>query len=85
MIYQLLIERSAQKALAKIPQPDRTRIIETIQALREAPRPAGTKKLSGRDAWRVRVGTYRILYEIQDHRCIVCVVHIAHRREVYRR
>lgn len=85
MSYCIHIERSAQKALSKIEPGDRTRLIEAIRTLNAAPRPPGAKKLSGRDAWRIRVGSYRVLYEIQDDRLVILVVHIGHRREVYRR
>ena len=52
---------------------------------RAAPRPSGCKKLSATEnAYRIRVGDYRVLYEIQDRRLVVLVVRVAHRREVYR-
>jgi mRNA interferase RelE/StbE len=47
------------------------------------PRPLGCKKLKGRDAYRIRIGDYRVIYEINDGRLIVTVVTIGHRREVY--
>lgn len=59
MGYAISIERNAQKALAKIAQPDQDRIIQAIRSLAENPRPSGVKKLSGRDAWRIRIGNYR--------------------------
>ena len=85
MSYHLHIERSAQKALTKIERADRIRLIEAIRALNDAPRPPGAIKLSGRDAWRIRVGAYRVIYEIQDDRLMILVIHVGHRREVYRR
>lgn len=78
------IERSAQKSLAKIGQPDQDHIVEAIRGLQEDPRPPGTKKLSGRTAWRIRVGGYRAIYEIDDDNSSVLVVVVGHRREVYR-
>jgi mRNA interferase RelE/StbE len=54
--YELLIERAAQRALQRIPQPEQDRIIEAIRGLADAPRPPGVKKLAGREAWRMRVG-----------------------------
>jgi mRNA interferase RelE/StbE len=82
--YAVLIERRAQRVLAKIAQPQRDRIIAAIQRLGDEPRPAGVKKLSGREAWRIRVGAYRVLYEIRDSQLIVLVVDVGHRRGIYR-
>ena len=84
MTYQIEIERRAQKALARIPEPHQNRIIEAIRDLASDPRPSGAKKLSGRPAWRLRVGAYRIIYEIHDDLLLVLVVTLGHRREVYR-
>ena len=55
-----------------------------IKALAKVPRPPGCKKLSGREAWRIRVGNYRIIYEIDDKESTVLIVIIRHRREIYR-
>jgi mRNA interferase RelE/StbE len=82
--YKLLIERSAQKDLAKIPDSDQHRIISAIEMLSQEPRPQGCKKLSGREAWRIRVGNYRVIYEIDDKKSEILVVVIGHRRDVYR-
>ena len=78
------ILRSAQRQLAKIDRKDRHRIITAIRGLASDQRPAGSKKLSGRPAWRIRVGVYRVIYEIADDRLLVLVVAIGHRKEVYR-
>jgi len=82
--YQILIQRAAQKELMKITAPYRARVIQAIRELENNPRPIGTKKLTGRNAWRIRIGDYRVIYEIHDDRLIVIVVTIGHRREVYR-
>lgn len=84
MKYQLLIERSARKSLGKIAQVERGRIVESIRALANNPRPKRARKLSGRDAWRIRVGNYRVIYEIKDEQLIVLVVVIGHRKDIYR-
>jgi mRNA interferase RelE/StbE len=52
--------------------------------LRDDPRPPGSEKLSGQERYRVRQGSYRILYEIEDQQVVVTVVKVGHRREVYR-
>lgn len=84
MTYSVFIQKSAQKALSRIPVREQNRIIEAIRALAGEPRPLGSKKLSGRDAWRIRIGDYRVIYEIQDRQLIVLIVAIGHRKEIYR-
>ena len=84
MTYSLDILRSAQKKLEKIDRQDQSRIISAIIALSNTPRPQGCQKLSGRPAWRIRVGPYRIIYEIHDEKLLILVVTIGHRKEVYR-
>jgi mRNA interferase RelE/StbE len=82
--YRVEILRSAQKQLAKINPQDQARIIAAVRALADNPRPPGCKKLSGRPAWRIRSGQYRVIYEIHEGRLLVLVVAVGHRREVYR-
>lgn len=84
MNYTVEILRRAQKQLSQIERIDRERIIEAVGGLADNPRPPGCKKLSGRPAWRIRVGSYRVIYEIHDDRLLVLVITIGNRREVYR-
>ena len=85
MKYSLEILKKAQKQLSKIDKNERARIVASIKQLAENPRPSGCTKLSGREAWRIRMGSYRIIYEIHDNLLLVLVViTIGHRREVYR-
>ena len=84
MSYSIEILRVAQKQLAKIDRAGQQRIIDGIRSLEEDPRPAGCKKLSGRPAWRIRIGPYRVIYEIHDDRLLVLVVTIGDRKDVYR-
>ncbi len=84
MRYELCIERRAQKQLAKIAKPDRDRIADAVLGLAEQPRPSGVKKLTGREAWRIRVGDYRIVYEIHEKALLILVIRIQHRKDVYR-
>ena len=84
MSYAIDIRRSAQKRLSKINRQDQDRIISAIEALSDNPRPDGCKKLSGRPAWRIRIGSYRVIYEIEDEKLIVLVVHIGHRKDIYK-
>lgn len=85
MKYELLILRRAQKQLADIPQPDRNRIVQALRSLSNEPRPAGAVKLTGRNGWRIRVGDYRVIYEVKDEALVVMVISIGHRREIYDR
>jgi mRNA interferase RelE/StbE len=83
--YKILIKSSAAKEIESAPKKDRLRIIKRIQDLSSDPRPPGCEKLSGHDdKYRVRQGTYRIVYSISDVSLIVSVVKVGHRKEVYR-
>ncbi len=84
MSYTLVIGRQAQRALARIGEPDYSRITAAIQTLMTTPRPHGCKKLQDRDAWRIRIGQYRVIYQVNDTALIVTVVDVGHRRDVYR-
>ncbi|MDB9493895.1 type II toxin-antitoxin system RelE/ParE family toxin [Spirulina subsalsa CS-330] len=84
MSYQINILRHAQKSLSKLPQDEYERIKETIQLLATTPRPNGSRKLTGREGWRLRVGDYRVIYEIDDPQKTITVLSIGHRCEIYR-
>jgi mRNA interferase RelE/StbE len=84
-MYQLLIKHSAEGDLYRLPRAIFQRVNDRILALRDDPRPPGVRKLSGAlEGWRVRVGDYRILYQVDDHAQTVTIVRVKHRREVYR-
>jgi mRNA interferase RelE/StbE len=83
--YGIEIKRTARKRLAALAAPVAERIAEAINALASDPRPAGCRKLVGTDrVYRVRVGDYRVVYEVYDDRLLVLVIKLGHRREVYR-
>ena len=85
MRFVVRLEASAQKALRKIPAGDVARIVTKLRSLEENPTPAGAEKLKGGSGeLRVRVGDYRIIYEVHDGILVVVVVTIDHRCEVYR-
>lgn len=85
MAYKVILKPSADKALSKLPVEAQRRIVAALDGLALEPRPHGVAKLAGDDnLWRVRVGEYRIVYEIHDGRLVVLVLRIAHRRDVYR-
>ena len=84
MNYRVLLQRSAQKSLEKIPSETRHRIYASLKGLSENPRPPGCKKLRDSRYWRIRVGDYRAIYEIEEATRTVTVLRVAHRGEVYR-
>ena len=85
MPYSLAIKPSVLKDLEPIPKDLRGKIAVSILELSRDPRPAGSKKLAGAgDAYRVRVGDYRILYDISESEKVVRVMAVGHRRDVYR-
>jgi mRNA interferase RelE/StbE len=85
MAYEIVVVPAADKAIAHLPRSVRARITERLVRLAEDPRPSGSVKLSGVEAYRIRVGDYRIIYQIHDQQLIVLVIDVGHRREVYRR
>ncbi len=82
--YELQIKKSVAKDLDLLPKKDVQRIVEAINGLADNPRPLQSLKLSGEEKYRLRCGTYRVLYEIQDDVLIVCVVKVGHRKDVYK-
>ncbi len=83
-MYEIRVLRRAVKDLGNVPRPYAEKIARQIDQLAENPRPTGVKKLHGRRDYRLRVGPYRILYEIDDDTEIVTIFRIKHRREAYR-
>lgn len=85
--FRVELRKSAQKELHKIPKKELPRLISALKSLEENPRPNGYKKLKGAERinlWRVRVGNYRIIYQIEEEIHIVDVRRIGHRKEVYK-
>ena len=83
--YKVSIKRSAVKEIEAIPQKkERQRIIRHIGLLAKDPHPSGSKKISGHDKFRVRQGSYRIVYSIENNELIVVAVKAGHRKDVYR-
>ena len=83
MPWNVSILPAAVRQLAKLDRPIRRRIDTAIDGLTKNPRPPGCKKLVGVDAWRVRVGDWRIIYQIRDDRLIVLILRVGNLREVY--
>lgn len=85
MKYRIEVNRSAAKALKKILKPDRKRISEKIDSLAEKLPNSDITKMKGNNPFhKVRVGNYRIIYEIQDDVLLILIVKIGHRKDIYR-
>lgn len=85
MTYRVELTPRARRDLRRLPHQVRSRLQPHVDALGQNPRPRGNVKLAGEeDIYRIRVGEYRILYQIQDEVLLVIVVKIAHRREAYK-
>ena len=85
MSYQVSLRPGAERQRRKLGAQIRQRVNEALLALEDTPRPPGVAKLRGADReWRIRIGDYRIIYEISDEETQVIVLRITHRREAYR-
>jgi len=84
MTYLVIIPKSVQKELDRLPKRIADKILHEIATLEENPRPLNCRKLSGRDTWRIRVGDYRIIYEIDDKARTVILYRVKHRGDAYR-
>ena len=86
MIYEIIITKSIQKQLDNLPNNIQERVYDKISQLAEEPRPDGVVKLKGYDnEYRIRIGDYSLVYEIQDEQLIVLLVQCKHRRDVYKK
>ena len=85
MSYRIIIAKSVQKQIDKLPNSVRDRAIPKLQALSDNPRPAGAVKLKGyENQYRIRVGDYRILYEIDETAIAIKLLQCKHRKDVYK-
>lgn len=83
--YRVEIARRAFKSIARLPHKEQQRVRAAIDLLADQPRPPGCAALAGEESvYRVRVGDYRILYEVIDDRLVIQVIRVGHRRDVYR-
>ena len=84
--FSVVFKKSAEKELLALESSLQSRILDALSLLEHNPRPEGARKLQGAyDLWRIRVGRYRVLYEIQDNVLTVFVVRVSHRKDAYRR
>lgn len=81
--YRVIFNPSAEKEFGKLDKPVQSRIFKAIAKLEDDPRPANCKKLKGSPNWRIRVGDFRVVYEIIDDTIQINVVKIGHRKDVY--
>ena len=83
MSYSVNMARRARKGLADVPDPVYEKVKEAIKGFVANPRPHGCKKLVNRPGWRIRIGDYRVVYEIDDEKKTVEILDIGHRRYIY--
>jgi mRNA interferase RelE/StbE len=81
--YTAVLSKKAQKQLDKLSDNIAEPIFDAITGLEENPRPAGYKKLKGRDGYRIRIGNYRIIYDIFDKELIIDIITLGHRKDIY--
>ena len=84
-MYEVYLERRAERDLKRVSLKNFHRIVSRIKSLTQEPRPDGCRKITGsRSDWRIRIGDYRVIYEIDEKARVVRVMRVRHRREVYR-
>ncbi len=85
-MYRVEFRPAAVKQLEGLPRSAQRRVLARVEALGRDPRPPGCRKLTGAEnTYRIRIGRYRVIYDVLDDRLVVLVVKVGHRREVYRR
>lgn len=84
-MYDVIIGKRVRKKIKKLPSDYQKKIIEAIYNLSNDPRPKGYKKITNYEAYRIRVGDYRVIYEIIDKQLVVSVVDLDHRKDIYRK
>jgi len=83
--YSVALTRTAEKQLRRVAKAKRAGLVDAIRSLADVPRPCGARKLEGYvSVYRVRVGQYRIVYEVIDERVVVIVLKLGHRKDIYR-
>lgn len=83
--YEIEITRTAEKQLEKLPRKEQKRVVAAVLRLADEPRPRGSRKLGGHDdVFRIRVGTYRVLYSVSGGQLVIIILKVGHRHDVYR-
>lgn len=81
--YTIVLTKKAEKQLDKLPDNIAEPIIEAINDLADNPRPHGCKNLKNRDGYRIRIGDYRVIYEVFDDELLIDVIQLGHRKDIY--
>ncbi len=85
-VYDIAFKRQVEKDLRKIDQRYRKTILDDIEKLKKNPRPANSRKLSGTEmTHRLRVGDYRVIYQVDDKNKIITVFYVRHRKDAYKK
>ena len=84
-MHEVLVENRAQRNLKRLSREILERVVRAVRGLANNPRPKGCRKIVGaQNDWRIRVGEYRVIYEIDDVARVVRVMYVRHRRDAYR-
>ncbi|MCU0667235.1 MAG: type II toxin-antitoxin system RelE/ParE family toxin [Patescibacteria group bacterium] len=83
--YEVEFTKSSQKELNKLPKQTVTRILKNIDKLSENPRAGSVRPMVGISSWRLRVGEYRVVYDIHDGKLTIMIIRIRHRKDIYRK
>ena len=84
MSYRIIVPKTVQKQINKLPNTIQARVIESLLSLKETPRPSNSLKMKNSQGYRLRVGDYRVLYDIDDKTQTMTLRRVAHRRDIYR-
>lgn len=84
MKYEVKLKSSVKKQLKRLDKKQAERILVRIYLLADNPYPRGVEQLTGQKAYRIRVGDYRVIYEIQNNQLLVRVIRVGHRKDIYR-
>jgi mRNA interferase RelE/StbE len=83
--YSIEVSKTAEKQLKKLKRQDQIRVLKTIKALAQEPRPSGCRKIRGyENIYRIRVGVLRVIYSVSDKQIVIVVLKVGHRKDVYR-
>lgn len=84
-IYRIEVSATAEKQIRRLERADQLRVLRAVRDLAATPRPRGSRKLRGYDdVFRIRVGTFRILYSVEPERILVIILKVGHRKDIYR-
>ena len=84
-MYSVIVSKSAKKTLSKLPNEVVKKILDALDDLVEEPRPMGYIQLKGRSGYRIRVGNYRVIYDVNDDELLILVMEIGNRKEIYKK